>query len=93
MIDILKEAEDEFKGRHPIRFQHEQLVHAAIEFMETHGYKVLPVYEYNKYIGTIHLKTLIGFVHGNPDDPLRCHKLNFDLYTALYILNKKPEKI
>lgn len=65
----------------------EQLVYVAINVMTIHHCRYLPLQKGGRYIGNLWLKDLLRFIKsGSPE--LACHKLNYDLYSAFYMINK-----
>lgn len=78
----------------PLKTDHylhaEQLVFTAISIMTKHRYTSLPVYEYGKCIGIIDLTELLSFIEAKDlvGYSLRYHKLNFDLRSALLMIQK-----
>ena len=69
----------------------EQLVYAAIHIMTASRCKYLPLHKNGKYIGNLWLRDLIYFIEtGSPE--LSCHKLNYDLYSAFYMIYKSKHE-
>lgn len=73
---------------HVLYLHEEQSVLYAIKFMINHHRNALPVYSEAEYIGTIYLKDLLQLIHTDQEHELLYHKLNFDMCTALYMINR-----
>jgi hypothetical protein len=72
----------------------EQLVMDALRVMVGHGGEGLSICENGKCLGVIYLRDLERFLYedGSNDD-LFFHKLNFDLRSALVVMNRQINQL
>lgn len=85
---VLKKGIDTDLNEAPVYLQSAQLVCEAVKIMSNGGHDSLPVYGEGKYLGTICLKELNQFIYADSEHQLLYHKLNFELESILYIMNK-----
>ncbi|MBB5436615.1 putative transcriptional regulator [Pedobacter sp. AK017] len=85
---VLKKGIETNPNEAPVCLQSVQLACEAVTIMSNGGHDSLPVYGEGKYMGTICLKDLNQFIYASSGPQLLYHKLNFELESILYLMNK-----
>lgn len=86
--DLTQEIMDKLNAWKPIVLDQDQLVCEAINLMTARRCKSLPLQRNGRCIGNIRLRDLIKFIEAGPTPELVCHKLNYNLYSALYVISR-----
>lgn len=80
---------DDVNEVHP-HLHPDQLVATAIKIMLKDSFVSIPICKNGKCIGRIYTDELKRFINwGDQEDQLIFHKLNFDLFTAITIMQRR----